>query len=78
MLNRLCRSKYYFYLIVMHAETDILEKNINPSVKNIKRLLETQICHADQPPAATTEQQTPGIGEKTKEFIRTGDYFLSP
>jgi transposase len=60
------------------AATYILEKNINPSVKNIKRLLETQICHADQPPAATTEQQTPGIGEKTKEFIRTGDYFLSP
>ena len=57
----------------------ILEKNINPSVKNLKRVLETEACPTDDLPLreqpAITEEQTPDIGKKTKEFIRSADYF---
>lgn len=59
------------------AAVYMLEKKITPSIKNTKRLLESEACQADQA-ADADDKQTPDIGEKTRDFIRPADYFLNP
>ena len=59
------------------AAVYMLEKNISPSPKTMKRLL-THLADYIEEHATHSEEETPDIGEETSAFIRPADYFINP
>ena len=59
------------------AAAYLLARNISPSVKTMRRLLENPGDYMGEPDASTDEP-TPAIGEQTRSFIRSADYFINP